>query len=104
VYTADKGYQQYLNPAAFGRPALGAFGNMRPQNILGPSTFQLDAALSREFRVKEAQKLEFRAEAFNVTNSLRLGTPQMNFRNSRFGQITSSRDARIMQFALKYLF
>jgi Carboxypeptidase regulatory-like domain len=104
VYTANKGYQQYLNPAAFARPPLGTLGNMRPANIQGPSTFQFDAALSREFRVKEAQKLEFRAEAFNLTNSLRLGTPQMNFRNSRFGQITSSLNARIMQFALKYLF
>jgi hypothetical protein len=77
---------------------------MRPANIQGPSTFQLDMSLIREFKVKEEQRLEFRADAFNVTNSLRLGNPQLNFRNSRFGQITSSRDARIMQFALKYLF
>ena len=48
--------------------------------------------------------MEFRAEAFNLPNSLRPGNPQMNFRNARFGQITTSRDARIMQFALKYLF
>jgi hypothetical protein len=94
----------YLNPSAFARPAVGALGNMRPSNIEGPGTWQLDVALSRDFRLREAQKLEFRGEAFNVTNSLRAGNPQMNFRNSRFGQITSSREARIMQFVLKYVF
>jgi len=94
----------YLNASAFARPAVGALGNMRPSNIEGPGTWQLDVALSRDFRLRETQKLEFRGEAFNVTNSLRAGNPQMNFRNSRFGQITSSRDARIMQFVLKYAF
>ena len=83
---------------------MGALGNMRPNNIVGPTSWQLDMAVSRNFQVTEGQSLEFRGEAFNLTNSLRAGNPQMNFRNSRFGQITSSRDARIMQFVLKYVF
>jgi len=54
-------------------------------------------ALSRTFQVREGQKLDFRAEAFNVTNSLRY--------SSIFGQInTAAADNRAMQFALKYLF
>jgi hypothetical protein len=94
----------YLNPGAFARPAVGTLGNMRPSNIEGPGTWQLDVALSREFRLREAQRLEFRGEAFNLTNSLRRGNPVLTFRNSRFGQINTSREARIMQFALKYVF
>jgi hypothetical protein len=104
VYGDRNSYLRYLNSAAFARPALGTLGNMRPQNIQGPGMWQLDASLSREFRLTESQKLEFRGEAFNITNSLRLNNPVLNFRNARFGQITTSRDARIMQFALKYLF
>jgi hypothetical protein len=61
-------------------------------------------ALSRLFQVREAQKLEFRAEAFNVTNTLRKNDPATNLNQNTFGQISSSSDARIMQFALKYTF
>jgi len=54
--------------------------------------------------VKEAQKLEFRAEAFNVTNSFHMKNPTTNFNSNIFGQVTSAKDPRIMQFALKYFF
>jgi hypothetical protein len=94
----------YLNPAAFSRPDVGAIGNMRPANVEGPGTWQLDMALSRTFSLGEAQRLEFRGEAFNLTNSLRRLNPTTNFRSGTFGQITSAREARIMQFVLKYIF
>ncbi len=95
---------RYLNPGAFAQPALGTIGNMRPSNIEGPQSWQFDMALSRMFQVRESQKLEFRAEAFNVTNSLIRLNPSTNLNQNIFGQINSSRDARIMQFALKYSF
>jgi hypothetical protein len=100
----------YLNPAAFVQPASGTFGNMRRANIQGPGFWQLDMGLTRSFQVKESQKLEFRAEAFNVTNSLRRRLEQnadvssLTLNSNIFGQITRAYDGRIMQFALKYSF
>jgi hypothetical protein len=94
----------YLNRNAFALPALGSLGNMDRANVLGPSRWQFDVALSRIFQLSEAQRLEFRAEAFNVTNSLRRGNPTTNLSSNLFGQINSSEDPRIMQFALKYSF
>jgi hypothetical protein len=95
---------RYLNPAAFAQPALGTYGNMSPLNIRGPRTWQFDTALSRMFKVREAQTLEFRAEAYNITNSFRPGNPNVTLNNSLFGQIRTSDDPRILQFALKYVF
>jgi hypothetical protein len=100
----DKSLQNYLNPSAFVQPALGTYGNMAGRNILGPGTWQFDMALSRVFRFQESQRLEFRAEAFNITNSLRRNNPSTALNSSTFGQINSSLDARVMQFALKYIF
>jgi len=94
----------YLNPAAFAQPATGTMGNMRQRNIVGPGMWQLDLALSRNFAFREKQELEFRAEAFNVTNSLIKGNPSTNLNQNTFGQINTSQNARVLQFALKYTF
>jgi hypothetical protein len=103
-YGDRSSYENYLDIAAFARPAAGKLGVLRPNNIEGPGSWQFDMAVSRTFRIGEVQRLEFRGEGFNVTNSLKLNNPQLNFRNRRFGQINSADDARIMQFVLKYVF
>ena len=100
----DKTVGNYLNPAAFAIPALGTYGNVGIASINGPGYWQFDLALSSTFQVRETQKLEFRAEAFNVTNSVQLNDPVTNLNSGNFGQITSAKDPRIMQFALKYVF
>jgi hypothetical protein len=61
-------------------------------------------ALARTFKVREAQSLEFRAEAFNVLNSFRTGAISTDLSSAQFGKIRNALDPRIMQFALKYLF
>jgi len=111
----DGSLKNYLNPRAFTQPDLGRLGNIGTYNILGPAFWQFDMALSRVFQLRESQKLEFRVEAFNVTNSLRKGNPgatsaapfistTVPLNSNTFGQITTSGDARVMQFALKYVF
>ena len=94
----------YLNPNAFAQPAFGTFGNMRPFSIEGPGYWQLDMALARIFQIRESRKLEFRAEAFNITNRFIPMDPNLNLNANTFGQITTSGNARVMQFALRYAF
>jgi hypothetical protein len=100
----DKTPGKYLNPSAFTLPALGTYGNVGSGSIAGPGTWQFDASLSRTFQFRENQKMEFRAEAFNLTNAFRMNNPETNLNSNIFGQVTSAKDPRIMQFALKYFF
>ena len=93
-----------MNVNAFQQPALGTMSNMRTRNIQGPGFWQLDLALSRTFRFRETRRVELRTEAFNVTNNFNRDNPNTNLNNRLFGQISSSSDARVMQFALKYVF
>jgi hypothetical protein len=107
--------RNYLNPAAFGIPALGTLGNIGRNSLRGPAAWSFDVALTRGFAVRERQRVEFRAEAFNVTNSFRpgcatgvsgcpVGGVNATTTSNTFGQIRNAMDPRIMQFALKYVF
>jgi hypothetical protein len=95
---------QYLNPAAFSQPALGTLGNFGRVNVDPPGTWQFDLAVARVFTMTERQRLEFRAEAYNVTNSFRPGNPNTVLNSPTFGQILTSLDPRILQFAMKWVF
>ncbi len=101
---------QFLNAGAFAQAAPGTFGNAPFSGIVGPKYWQFDMALSREFRVREGQRLEIRAEAFNILNGFRAltntNTPFALTLSSpnTFGVILAASDPRIMQFALKYTF
>jgi len=95
---------QWFNKSAFQAAPVGAFGNVGRSTILGPGAWNIDVALSRSFRVTERQKVDFRAEAFNLFNHARFGNPSTAMNSATYGQITSARDPRIMQFALKYSF
>jgi hypothetical protein len=61
--------------------------------------------VSRQFRIGMTQQIELRVEAFNVTDSLRLGNPIASMSDARFGSIVSSNGGpRVMQIAVKYIF
>ena len=102
----DNTPKKYLNASAFAQPALGTTGNLGIGSITGPGTWQFDLAISRTFQVREIQRLEFRGEAFNVTNSFHMDTSKLvtTLNSGNFGQVTGALDPRILQFALKYLF
>lgn len=104
VYTASRSLDAYLNPAAFGTPAAGTYGNVGRNSIQGPGRFSLDVGLTRTFAIRENQSLQFRAEAFNLPNHVNLNNPNATITSSDFGRVTSAGEPRIMQFALKYVF
>jgi hypothetical protein len=102
--TSGRPGTQYLNPAAFADPAVGTLGNLGRVTLKLPPIWQFDLSVSRVFRFREAQSLEFRAEAYNVTNSFRPGAIATDLTSANFGRVRNALDPRILQFALKYLF
>ena len=58
---------------------------------------------------KESQRLEIRAESFNILNRANFAAPNLVLNNPNFGRILATGAgtdprARVMQFALKYHF
>ena len=111
--TSGRAYTYWLNKDAFRQPVVGTIGNMNRRTVRAPKFWSFDMALSRDLRFQEKQRMEFRVEAYNVTNSFRpdvtpgLPVPSTNFSTLNyqfFGQIRAARDMRILQFALKYVF
>lgn len=65
----------------------------------------VDVSLFRAFPIKERLNLEFRAEAFNVTNTPVWGSPVNNFSNANFGRVLNiANTPRQLQMALKLRF
>ncbi len=71
----------------------------------GPGQHNLDFSLFKTFKPVEKMSLQFRAEAFNFTNSPTWNGPGTTVNNpSTFGIITSASGNRTVQLALKLLF
>lgn len=99
-----KTVQQWFNKAAFQEPAAGFFGNAAPGSLTGPSVVNFDMALYKDFSIKEHQTIEFRSEFFNTFNHTNFNGIAAAFGTRNYGQVTSARDPRILEFALRYRF
>jgi hypothetical protein len=104
-YLPNRGPNGWLNPAAFAVPANYTFGNLGRNSLRTDWTRNLDLSLFRRFPIKDKATFEFRAEAFNLTNTAILGKPNNTINAANFGRINSTMNtAREIQFALKFLF
>ena len=120
LYAGPHNHTQWLNPAAFAQPPIAAAAGQNDYSPLGggqeqargPSFNNLDSSVLKNFTVKESLRFQFRAEAFNTTNTPPFGQPgQLNFTNLKaFSSITSTKNsnqnfgARTLQFALKFFY
>ena len=99
----------WFNTSAFATPALGTFGNLRPNPFQAQRYWNVDFSVFRGFPLwGEERKLEFRAEAFNLFNTVIFGSPNSDISNGQnFGTITSRANAnapRVLQFGLRFIF
>jgi hypothetical protein len=97
----------WINTTAFEAPAIGTFGNLRPDPFNAQRYWNLDFSIFRGFPiVGERRKLEFRAEAFNLFNTVIFGTPNSDVSTAgSFGKVTSTANSqRILQFGLRFMF
>lgn len=75
--------------------------------LTGPTTWQLDATISKEFRVTERWKSELKMSAYNATNHLNRANPDTGVNSSNFGQTLRQRGnyfGRQVELGLKIIF
>ncbi|MDQ1472059.1 MAG: hypothetical protein QOJ99_3539 [Bryobacterales bacterium] len=94
----------YLRTGSFVTPALGTYGNLAKGALRGPGLFNTDLGAFKNFALSERWKIQFRAEFFNVFNKANFNNPGTSINSGTFGLITSARDPRIGQLALKVQF
>src|SRR5262249_16953458 len=84
--------------------AAGPPGNSRRGAIRGPGVQKGGLLLFKKTPLGERMNGQFRAEAFNVFNHTNFDGVRTTLQSGTFGRIISTRDARIMQLALKFYF
>jgi hypothetical protein len=89
-------------------PGPNQFGDAGRNSLRGPSFFQSDVSFFKYFRVTEATRIEFRAEAYNIFNKVNLGLPIGQVDSPDVGKITSTQfplaRQRQWQFGARFLF
>jgi hypothetical protein len=121
-FTNPRSGEPYFNTSLFTSEQLGQLGDSRRRFFHGPGINNWDMALLKEFTVNERMHFEFRAEFFNTFNHAQFvatsgfGTPSTGTcvasapgqscagPGSSFGIISTARDPRIGQVALKFIF
>ena len=119
LYLPDKGVDGFFNPAAFTDPVsvrnakgnpITLFGNAARRVGRGPDSKNLDFSLFKNFRVRERVNVQFRMEAFNLTNSPTFFLPSasnaaLTLGTANFGKLSSSSaTGRQVQAGLKLSF
>jgi hypothetical protein len=96
--------EAYLNRDAF--ESSGAqFGNLGRNTVIGPGQRRLDLSLSKISRLTDRSTVEFRIEAYNVTNTPSFRNPVSDLGAANFGAITRTRGGpRVIQLGVKLRF
>jgi hypothetical protein len=116
IIIKDFANRQWFDPLVFGRPLDGQLGNTGRFWLRGPGFSNFDFSLFKDFKFTERIRLQYRAEFFNIFNKLQWfgintgvsatnpGSPVTAATRGTSGQLTSTRDPRNIQMALKLFF
>jgi hypothetical protein len=116
IYVKDDASREWFNALAFGRPANGQLGNTGRNAFRGPGFTNFDVSLFKTFKFTERVNLQYRAEFFNIFNNTQwfginsgINVPNENqalplANRGQSGFITTARDPRNIQMALKLIF
>jgi hypothetical protein len=95
----------FYDSTAFAPITTVRFGTVGRNTLRSPGVFNMDFSLFRRFPIQERFELEFRAEAFNLTNTPHFLQPGTNINSGNFLQVTSAQqDQRQLRFGLRLQF
>jgi Carboxypeptidase regulatory-like domain len=95
---------QWFNTAAFQAPAQYTYGNVGRNTLRSDWYKDVDLSVFRNFTMERA-RMEFRAEAFNLTNTAVWAAPNATLNSTTFGKVSNTASTqRELQMALKIYF
>jgi hypothetical protein len=97
---------EWFDPSAFSAPAIGAWGTLGHNALRGPGRDNWNLSLFKSFVFSEERgsRFELRFETFNTWNHTQFDAVSNNLGDSRFGQVTSAFDPRVIQLGGKLYF
>jgi Carboxypeptidase regulatory-like domain len=102
--SSDQSTARWFNTDAFQVAPQFTLGNASRNPVRGPGYRNVDLALMKRTPIGGRAQLEFRVEAFNLTNTPPLGAPNGVLGAPGFGSITTAGDPRVLQLGVKVLF
>ena len=100
----QRGTGRFFNTTAFAQAPQFTIGASSRNPVSGPGYRVADVMVGKTFIIAERFRTEFRAEAFNLSNTPPLGNPNGAFGNAAFGSITTALDPRVFELVLKLHF
>jgi hypothetical protein len=105
------GPSRYFDPGAFCLQPAGFYGNLGRNTLIGPGIVMVNPSLSKQFRITERVRLQFRAELFNALNHPNFAIPSQRTVFSSSGPVASAglitattTSSRQLQLGLKATF
>ncbi|HLJ45412.1 MAG TPA: carboxypeptidase regulatory-like domain-containing protein [Bryobacteraceae bacterium] len=98
---------RWFTTEGFSNPALGAWGNLKKGEIVGPGRNNWNISMFKSFLISEARnsRFELRFESFNTFNHTQFNAVGTTFSNlGQFGTPTGTYDPRTLQFGARLLF
>jgi len=95
---------RWFDTSAFEPQPLFTLGNTPLNAMHGPGVATLDLSVFKDFVPRNGTRIQFRIEAFNITDRVNYGNPGSALGTSSFGVISSAGPARNVQLAVKFLF
>jgi hypothetical protein len=99
--TAEQTTARFFRTEAFAAAPQFQLGTSSRHPVRGPAYNTFDLMLGKHFPISEKVTAEFRAEAFNLTNTPPWGDPNGDFGTPGFGSITNAGDPRVFELVLK---
>ena len=97
----------WFNPSCFVLSPVNVFGNSGYDILRGPSWWNWDITLAKNFPLGEHRRVQFRADLLNAFNQVAFGSPNTEVDVPGAGTITSTvanTNPRLIQFGLKLYF
>jgi hypothetical protein len=103
--SGESSVNEFFNTDAFALPAAGLLGNAGRNTITGPGFTNINMTVTKTIPLSnDGKRLEFRAQATNLLNTVNFSGLGTVVDSSTFGQLTSARQMRQLQFTLRFSF